>query len=63
MQTSSPNLAEDRVIWRLLQENTYCILNGDCQRHLLSAPGPLANVASLFCPEESNAWIHLGLSL
>ena len=63
MQTSSSNLAEDRVIWCRLQENAYCILDGDCQRHRLSAPGPLANVASLFCPEESNAWIRLGLSL
>ena len=49
------------MIWRRLQENAYCILDGDCRCHRLSAPGPLANVASLFCPEESDAWIRLGL--
>ena len=61
MQTSSPNLTEDRMIWRRLQENAYCILDGDCRYHRLSAPGPLTNVAFLFCPEESDAGKRLGL--
>ena len=56
------NLTEDRMIWRRLQENAYCILDGDCRYHRLSAPGPLTkvHVAFLFVLRKAmhgNAWV------
>ena len=49
--------------WHCLQQSAYYTLDGNCgcYRHL--ALEPLANVASSFCPEESDAWIRLGPSL